>query len=253
MPALQQPDVGAGDVADVGEVAPLVEVADAHERRGARGDGGQLAGEGRRHELLGLARTDMVRRAGDHGVEPVVRGVQQGGMVGGGLRDAVDVVGPVRRVFGQRRRGRMGTVDLGRGHDEDARGGPVLPDGVEDVQRADGIDVEHALRLGPPQRHERNAAQMQDGVGLHLGQNVGDRVGIADVQRQIVGGAPGGAAHVAADRGVAGRAQGVHDVPSDETRATGDEDFHFRGRIQNPEFSIQNGGRNPNGRSFLIF
>jgi hypothetical protein len=44
-PLFQQADVGAGDVAHVREIAPLVEVADAHQRRRARGDGGQLAGE----------------------------------------------------------------------------------------------------------------------------------------------------------------------------------------------------------------
>ena len=129
----------------------------------------------------------------------------------------------------------------------------MLPDGVEDVERADGVDVEHALRLGPGQRYERDAAQMQDGVGLHLGQDGRDGIGVADVERQIAGRAPGGAADVAADGFVAGRAQGVQGVASRESIATGDEDFHFCGRIQNPEFRIQNGGRNPNGRSFLIF
>ncbi len=129
----------------------------------------------------------------------------------------------------------------------------MLPDGVEDVERADGVDVEHALRLGPGQGHERDAAQMQDGIGLHLGQDGRDGIGIAHVQRQVMGGAPRGAADVAADGFVAGRAQGGHDVPSRESVATGDEDFHFRGRIQNPEFRIQNGGRNPKGRSLFTF
>ena len=251
--ALEQQGVGAGHVADVGEIAPLVEIADAHPGRGAGGDRGQLGREGRGDEILGLAGADVVGRAGDHDVEAVVRGVEKRGVVGGGLGDAIDVVGPVGGVLGQRRRGRMGAIDLGGRHHEDPRGRPVLPNGVEDVQGADGVDVEDALRLGPAQGDEGDAAQVQDGVGSHFGQDGRDRIGIADVQRQIGGRPAGGTADVAADGRVAGRAQGGHGVPSDETRATGDEDFHFRGRIQNPEFSIQNGGRNPNGRSFLIF
>jgi hypothetical protein len=150
-------------------------------------------------------------------------------MVGGGLGDAVDVVGPIRRILGQRRRGRMGAVYFGRRHDEDARGGPMLPNGVEDVEGADGVDLEHALRLGPSQGYERDAAQVQDGVGLHFTEDGGDGIGVADVQGQIAGRAPGRAADVAADGLVAGRAQDVHDVPSRESVATGDEDFHGRG------------------------
>ena len=62
--------------------------------------------------------------AGDHDIELMMRGVEEGGLVGGGL-DAVDVVGAVGRL------GQGAGADVVHscgGDDENAGGGEVLSD-----------------------------------------------------------------------------------------------------------------------------
>ena len=253
--AFQQEGVGPHDVADVGEVAALVEVADADDGFGAVGDGGDLGGEGGGDEIRGLSGADVVGRAGDHDVEAVVGGVQKGGVVGGGFGDAVDVVGTIGGVLGEGLGRGMGTVDFGGGDDEDARGREFLADGVEEIQGADRVDGKDVLGLGPPGGDEGDAAEVQNGGRAGFFQDRRDGIEVADVHFQAGKGGGGHAGDVAADDLVAGVPQGGDGVPSRESVASGDEDFHEE------EFGIRNSGfrmetktsEHPYGADDLIF
>ena len=71
----EQEGVGPDDVADVGKVAPLVEIADAHDGISALSDGRELGSKRRRDKLSGLAGPDMIGGPGHHDIEAVVVGI----------------------------------------------------------------------------------------------------------------------------------------------------------------------------------
>ena len=115
----QQQPVGLDDVAHVAEVPPRREVADLDLRRlVAALDLGNLGAEAGDGEACVLARPEVVERADDRDVE---RRLERGDL-GGRLRDPVGRAREHRFLLADRL-ALLGddAVDLGGGHDQDAR------------------------------------------------------------------------------------------------------------------------------------
>ena len=161
-------DVGLDDVADVGDVAARIEVADADfGRREAGLDAGDLPREARDRERRRLARTGMVERPRDHDVQAVVlRGRVQRELILRELRQAVRAGRHERRVFVDRIV--AGLVDLRRRHDQHAARRAAAPHRVEQMVRAERVVVQVRHDVLPRRVDLRRAGQVIDDVGLRL-------------------------------------------------------------------------------------
>ena len=97
---LDEQTVGADDVADVGEVADDVEVADLDTGSQAALDFGDLAGEAGEGVEIGLAGARVVEGAGHEGGGAVGQAVLDAEQVDGGLAGGVRVIGAFGASFG---------------------------------------------------------------------------------------------------------------------------------------------------------
>ena len=216
-----QEAVGPHHVADVGVVAAGGEVTDGQDLATVALGSGDAAGQGRGHEPVGLAGTEVVEGPDPHHLEAVAQPGLEAEVVGRHLRRCVGGGGPQRALLGEGHllgRGLAVDVRAGHGHHPPHAGGSRRG---EHVQRPLGVDPEDLGGVVPGGAHVGPPGEVVDhlrgGVG-HLGRH---RVGVGDVGAPVAG--------VGGGDLVAGVGEVRHQVATHEAPGPRDQGPH-RGR-----------------------